>query len=60
MKRVRPHNEMLTEMERLLHQKKAERLKREAELTIGQEDGTFQQRINEISASQVCFNLFQC
>jgi len=55
MKWIRPRNDMLIEMEQLLDQKKAERRRREAELTMGLEDSTSQQRLNEISASMVCF-----
>jgi len=58
IKPTRPRNEMLTEMERLLDQKKSERRKREAELRAGQEEGTSQQRLGELSANRVHFNLF--
>jgi len=58
IKPPRPRNEMLTEMERLLDQKKAERRRRDVELKIGQEDGTSQQRLIELTADRVHLSLF--
>ena len=59
IKPIRPQNEMLSKMERLLDQRKAERRQLEAELQIGQEAGVSQQRLNKLSANRVTFSSWQ-
>jgi len=55
-----PRTEMLSKMEQLLDQRKAERQKLEAELRIGQEGSISQQRLNRLSINRVNFSSFTC
>lgn len=60
IKPTRPRNEMLTKLERTLHQRRAERRKLEAELQIGQEASVAWQWVDQLSDKTVTFSLPNC